>query len=414
MTDGPGVPRSSYGVVVLGGLGYTCMMFSWFSHAAFLTPIVETLDLTGTQSGLLVGAIPLVYVPFSIVTGVVTDRVGARRALFGALALIGVAQVGRGLAGGYPALLGATVLLGIGATGITLGLPKLVADLFPSRLLGTMSTVYVLGSYAGTALVFTAKPALGAAAGGWRPVFVWTGVAVLAFAGLWLAVVTVHARRYPARYGGDTGQTFTPGSIRHDLGLVFRHRGMRLLVVIGAAYLLVLHGLQGWLPRMLELRGLSADAAGWSATSFVAGQAVGTIVVPPASDRLGRRRAAVAVCGATAVGGIALLALVGTVPPTVLAGVAVGIGIGGVAPLLRALPTEFEEIGPGLTATAVSLVFAVGEFGGFAGPFLVGSLRDLTGSFVAGLAVLALGGVAIFAAALALPETRAPVADRAT
>jgi cyanate permease len=62
--------------------------------------------------------------------------------------------------------------------------------------------------------------------------------------------------------------------------------------------------------------------------------------------------------------------------------------------MVRAIPPSLEDIGTRLTGTAVGLVFAVGEIGGFAGPFLIGLLRDATGSFLPGLAVLAAGGIA--------------------
>lgn len=141
------------------------------------------------------------------------------------------------------------------------------------------------------------------------------------------------------------------------------------------------------------------------ATLFVVGQAVGTVVVPPLSDRLGRRRGAVVACGLAALTGLTSLTVVGgTLAGAGAAAFVVGSGVGGVSPLVRAIPTEIEAIGPALTATAVSLVFAVGELGGFFGPFLVGGLRDLTGSFLPGLAVLAVGAVAMVAAGLRLPE----------
>jgi cyanate permease len=193
---------------------------------------------------------------------------------------------------------------------------------------------------------------------------------------------------------------------------VFSHGAVRLLVVIGTAYLLLQHGLQGWLPTVLESRGMSAETAATVASLLVVGQAAGSIVVPPASDRLGRRRAAVVACGIAAVVGVGALVVVGSVAAAAASVLVVGLGIGGVSPLLRALPTEIEDIGPELTATAVSLVFAVGELGGFAGPFLVGSLRDLTGSFVPGIATLALGAVAMVAAGARLPEPRSTADDR--
>ena len=402
-TDDESVPTAAYVLVVLGALSYFCLLFVWFLLPAFLTAITADLSLSSARAGLLVGAVPLTYVPLSILTGLVVDRVGAERAIAVALVLFGTAQVLRGFAGGFWTFLAATVLLGVGATGITFGLPKLVSGLFPSSLLGTMSTVYVMGSYLGTATAYgIGRPVLGPLLGGWRPTFLLSGAGVLCFAVVWTVAVVVYRRRH----GGPEADTspFSPSSFRADVGRVFSNRGMRLLVVVGTAYLLIQHGLQGWLPTILESRGLAAATAGTVATLYVVGQATGSVVIPPASDRLGRRRAAVSLCGLAAVVGIVGLLVGGPLVVTGATIILVGVGTGGISPLLRALPTEMEDVGPELTATAVGLVFAVGEIGGFVGPFLVGSLQDVTGTFAAGLAVLTVGGVAIVAAGAALPE----------
>lgn len=397
------VPPASYALVVLGALSYFCLLFVWFLLPAFLTAISAELSLSSAQGGLLVGAVPLTYVPLSVLTGLVIDRVGAERAIAVALVLFGSAQTLRGVAPDFPTVLAATVLLGVGATGITFGLPKLVSGLFPSRLLGTMSTVYVIGSYLGTAAAYgVGRSVLGPFFGGWRPTFVWTGAGVLAFAVVWVAAVAVYRRRHG---GPDADPSpFSVSSLRTDVVRVFSHRGMRLLVVVGTAYLLIQHGLQGWLPAVLESRGLAAATAGTVATSYVVGQATGSILIPPASDRLERRRGAVALCGVAATVGILGLLYDGPLALTAVTIAVVGFGMGGVSPLLRALPTEMDEIGPELTATAVGLIFAVGEIGGFVGPFVVGSLRDATGTFATGLAVLMLGGVAIAVAGARLPD----------
>jgi cyanate permease len=50
------------------------------------------------------------------------------------------------------------------------------------------------------------------------------------------------------------------------------------------------------------------------------------------------------------------------------------------------------------------LIFAIGELGGFAGPFLVGAIRDLTGSFAVALSVFALGGLLVVFAGYAITE----------
>jgi cyanate permease len=406
------VAPGSYGLAVLGAVSYLLLMANWFVLPAFLEPISDELGLTSTQAGVLVGAVPLTYVPLSLVTGLVLDRIGARRGIALAVLVYGSAQLLRSVAGGYPALLAATVLFAVGATGITFGLPKLVAGQFPPGLLGTMSTVYILGSYAGTASAYSVGRALvGPELGGWRPTFRLFGVAALAFLAVWVPVAWWHARRHGTPYGDDGGSVdesdegaFSFASLRADLSRVFTHRVMQLLVVVGTVYLLLAHSLQGWIPTLLESRGVAAGTAASVATLFVVGQAVGTVTVPPVSDRLGRRRPAVVACGIGGVVGVVGLAVAGSVVAAGAAVLVVGWGVGGVSPLVRAIPTEVEEIGPALTATAVSLVFAVGELGGFFGPFLVGSLRDLTGSFLPGLGVLVVGAVVLVGAGLRLPE----------
>ncbi|MFC7154252.1 CynX/NimT family MFS transporter [Halomarina halobia] len=393
------VPLRSYLLVALGGFAYCCLTFVWFSLPAFLAPVSDALGLSGTEAGVLVGAIPLTYVPLSLASGLVVDRIGPFRAIGAGTVLFGIAQILRGIAQGFPSMLALTVLLGVGATAITFGLPKLVSELFPAERVGTLSTVYLLGSYAGTAAAYgIGRPVLGPALGGWRPLFVASGVAVLAFALCWVAV----SRAFSApRYGDDE----PPSSVRRDLRRVFAHRELRLLVVVGSAYLFVTHGLQGWLPAVLESRGIAPAVAAAVASGFVLARVAGTLTVPPLSDALGRRRAPVVGCGVlAAVGAAGLLAADAGVPAASLAVAACGLGIGGVAPLIRALPTEMEGIGPRLTATAVGLVFAVGEVGGFLGPLSVGVARDLTGGFGPGVAGLAVAGAVMALAGLRLSD----------
>ena len=62
------------------------------------------------------------------------------------------------------------------------------------------------------------------------------------------------------------------------------------------------------------------------------------------------------------------------------------------------MPTEFLR-GPA-AAGGIALVNSIAAIGGFAGPFLIGFVRDTTGGFGAGL--LTLAGVLICGAAIAV------------
>lgn len=403
--------RRDYVLLGLASLGYACLTFVWFSAAAFLPVLTTDLGLSGTQAGLLTGMIPLVYVPFSLASGLVIDRVGSRTAIASGLFLFGVAQLVRGFAPGFPTLLVLTGVIGLGGTGITFGLPKLVAERFSPARSGTMSSVYLLGSYLGIAAAFgLGRAVLGPVLGGWRPVFRWSGAVVLGFALVWVVASKWSTRQHDdppvaATDGDGDDSEFDLGSLVADVRRVSGHPEMRLLIVIGAMYLLLLHGLQNWLATSLEARGFDPALAAGMATLLVLARALGTITVPPLSDVLSRRRGAVIGCGALAgLGTFGVLFSGTSLPVTGAVVVAVGVGLGGLGPLVRALPIEFEGIGPQFTGTAVGLVFAVGELGGFLGPFLVGILQDLTGSFTVGLSAFVLASLVIVLAGYAMAE----------
>jgi len=395
--------RREYGLVAAATLCYTLLMFVWFSLPAYLVVITDEVGLTGTQAGLLVGAVPLTYVPLALVSGLAVDRLGPGVSLAAGVVIYGLAQVGRSGAGGFASLLGFTLFVGVGATAITFGLPKLVSVLFPPRRTGAPSSVYLIGASAGSAAAFgIGRPTLGPLVGGWRPLFFWSGVVAVGYGILWFFLARVAGlgersagSRSPADGGSAPDRPFSWASVREDVGLALSHRELRLLVVVGTMFLLVNHSVLGWLPTVLEARGLAADTAGGAASLFVVAFAAGILTVPPVADRFGVRRLVLTACGGVTFLGILGIVL-GGVGALLFVGVVVaGYGVGGLSPLIRAMPPELDGIGARRTGTAIGFIFAVGEIGGFLGPVLVGTLRDATESFAPGLAMLAAAGLVV-------------------
>jgi cyanate permease len=377
-------------LLVLGGLGYGALLFVWFSLPAYLQPVIEDLGLTGTQAGVLAGAVPLTYIPLGLASGLLVDRLGARVGVGLGIALAGLGQLSRSFAPEFPSMLALTLLLGVGATGLTFGLPKLASELYPADRVGRAASVYLVGSYVGSATVFAfGRPVIGPALGGWRPLFLYSGIATLAVAAVWaIAAWYVPAGVHETEADGD----LTLASLADDVRAVLSHRDLRLLVLLGTMYLFVLHGIQGWLVTILETRGVSADLAGTIASTLVVGQVVGVLTIPALAERFGRRRATLVACAVLACFGVVgLLAEPAAVLLLVAPVVAIGLGMGGLSPLIRAVPVELEGIGAKLTGTAVGVVFAVGEIGGFLGPVVIGALRDTTGTFTLGVAAAAVG-----------------------
>lgn len=390
-------------LLAVGGLGYGALLFVWFALPASLRPIIEQLGLTGTQAGVLAGAVPLTYIPIGLASGLFIDRLGARLGVGGGVALAGLAQIGRGYAPGFYSMLALTLLMGVGATGITFGMPKLASELYPTDRVGRAASVYLVGSYAGSASVFAfGRSVLTPTLGGWRPLFVVSGLGTLGVAAVW-ALLAWYVP--PGSHETDTEGGFSVASLAEDLQSVAGHRDLQLLVLLGTMYLFVLHGVQGWLVTILETRGVAVAVAGQVTSLLVVGQVVGVLFVPVVAERLDRTRESLIVCGGlSCVGALGLLANPGVVSLLAVPVGLVGFGMGGLSPLIRAIPVELEGIGPELTATAVGLVFAVGEIGGFLGPVLVGALRDTTGSFTPGLVAVAVGTLIAAGAGAAMSD----------
>lgn len=400
--------RREHLVLAMGSLCYAWYTYVWFTLPAFLSSVIADAGLSTSEAGLLVGAVPLVYVPFGLASGMLIDRIGARRAITVGLVGIGLVQIARGLAGDFIGLLVPTLFLGVAGTAMTFGLPKLVSELFPADRIGRMTSVYQVCSLLGSAAAFgLSRPVVGAALGGWRPAFVATGVAVLVFAVAWLAAVSFAGRKpdLGVEAPEDDDRGFSMRSARADLGRLLGNWNMLLLVTVGTMFLFVNHGLRGWLAVIMEGTGLTPETAGFVTSLLIFAQISGTLTIPALSDRWGMRKEALMACGGLCALGTAGLLLV---PPSLLTVVpvvwAVGMGLGGVSPMIKLMPTELDGIGPALTATAVSLVYAVGELGGFGGPFVIGALRDTTGSFEAGLLTLVVASGVIVLASGAITD----------
>ncbi len=75
-----------------------------------------------------------------------------------------------------------------------------------------------------------------------------------------------------------------------------------------------------------------------------------------------------------------------------------------IAPTFWTLPTAL--LSGTATAGGIAMINAVGNLGGFLGPYLVGFIKDATGSFSLGLLVIALGALVGAVVLLALGHDR--------
>lgn len=196
-------------------------------------------------------------------------------------------------------------------------------------------------------------------------------------------------------------------ALRHDLRGAFSSGRLWVLALVYFAIVMAFYGVAFWLPQIVQSLGSasSASAAVVSAVPYVVA-ALGMVVVGARSDRTGERRWHVAVPALVGAAGFVAAALLPHSLVGALAALSVAaFGIWGALGPFWALPTAFLR--GTAAAGGVALVNAVGNIGGFVGPTLVGYARDATGSFAAGLWVLAAGLVVGALAVVALPADTA-------
>ncbi len=177
----------------------------------------------------------------------------------------------------------------------------------------------------------------------------------------------------------------------HDLRAAFRSPRLWALAAIYFSIVLAIYGVSFWLPQILQALGTtsSATVALVSAIPYVAA-AVAMVIVGGHSDRTGERRWHVALSALAGAAGFALAALVPTSLGWSLAALSLAaMGVWGTLGPFWALPTAF--LTGRAAAGGVALVNSVANIGGFIGPTVVGYVRDVTGSFAAGLWLLAAG-----------------------
>jgi len=147
------------------------------------------------------------------------------------------------------------------------------------------------------------------------------------------------------------------------------------------------YGVAFFLPTIIKGFGVSDTQTGLlAALPFVFG-AIGMVLLGRHSDRTMERKGHVAVALLMAAVGIGLCGLISH-PVIVMALLCFAqIGVSAVPPMFWPLPASFLT---GASAAAgIAAINSLGNLSGFAGPYAMGYLKDLTGNFTAGLLLLA-------------------------
>jgi ACS family tartrate transporter-like MFS transporter len=154
---------------------------------------------------------------------------------------------------------------------------------------------------------------------------------------------------------------------------------------------LALYGVILWIPQLLSNIGIAAPNIGYAVAMPYTIAALGMVSWCRHSDRTNERTWHLVAASLVAFTGLAASAMLRDSPAWSLVAVTAGAtGTLAVIPIFWTVPASFLR--GAAAAAAIALINAVGNGGGFVGPFAIGWIKDATGSFSWGL-VVAAGGI---------------------
>ncbi len=187
----------------------------------------------------------------------------------------------------------------------------------------------------------------------------------------------------------------------HSIAEAIKDRRVLLFAALYFTMVVNVYGLSFWVGEMVDqIDGIGDVTKGFVTAIPYTVAIVGMIVLPRYSDRTGERKAVVAVSLALAAAAFVVSTVVG--PVAAIAALAVGLFfLLGVHGVFWTMPTAL--LGGAAAAAGIAAINSIGNIGGFVGPYLVGLVKDATGSTDGGLVVLAV--LLAIGSALALKVT---------
>ena len=360
----------------------------------------KDLGFSPTVYGLGAGVFFIGISIFCVPSTVMVARVGARRWTFLILAIWGLISASCALIRTPAIFYVLRFLLGVAEAGFVPGMVYYLSGWFPpayrGRYLAGFLTAAPLSIIMGGPLSGLVLTFMDGVAGihGWQWLFVIEGLpaTIIAFAVLkWLPDKPAAAAWLTPAEKETIAAQLVRGNVAEHSDFWRGLLDYRILALgfINAGILVGTYGSGLWMPQFVQAMGFSTLATGF----VVALPYLATMVVMVAwgksSDAKGDRIWHVALASLIAGAGFAVAS---ASTNNFLSMIALTFGVMGIyctlGPLIS-IPSEI--LGDTAAAGGIGLIYALASLGAFVGPFLIGFFKEQTGSYAAGMAVLALG-----------------------
>jgi len=367
------------------------------------------LGLSASQFGFAAGIFYVGYCLFEVPSNLALYRYGARIWLARIMITWGLFASATSLAVGPTSYSAIRLLAGIGEAGFFPGVIYYLTLWFPSQYRTRMMAYFLaaipLSSVLGGPLsVVTLQLDGWLGLHGWQWLFVLQGLPACLLGVVSLYVLTDSPSK--AKWLTEEERTALQNAIDNERREGSKHSFVQslkdirvwLLAAILFCYIIGILGVGVWLPTILKTHQLSDLQIGFtSAFPYIVGS-VGMLIWARYLARSQNFVLHLALtCGVAAIGFFGSVASDSLLPA--IAGLTVAlIGLSSVRTCFYSIPATFlsrEAVAGGL-----AFINAVGSLGGLVGPYMVGLLKDVTGSFKAGL--IGMGAMLVLATVLTL------------
>ncbi|MEO9176018.1 MAG: MFS transporter [Gaiellales bacterium] len=356
--------RGEAGLLVGMGLGSLSLRPQLVGIGPLLPNIQASLGVSHAIAGLLVTIPVLCMGLFAPTAALLASRIGTTRAVSAALVLVAVAGLVRAITPSATLVLLVTIPVGIGmALGNALMPLAVKGGLAGRPLLGT--GIYASGIQLGSFLAAIAAVPIADVWFGWRGALGAFGLAAAFGALAWIVFAP---RERGSVVGGAVGIPRMP----------LRSVTAWLLVAMFLCVAVNYYGLGAWLPNAYQERGWSEGHAALLLAIFNLATVPAGLFVTFAGDRIGSRRTymLVAAVGLT-LGTLLLIEL----PSGAYAWAVIGGSANGMMfPLMMTMPLDVARRPSDISAVA-GMMLGFGYTGAALSPFVLGAVRDSTGSF---------------------------------
>ena len=376
----------------------------------------EDLGFTASMLGFGAGIFFWGYFMFEVPSNIVLHKFGARIWIARVMVTWGIISGCMAFVEGPTSFYIMRFLLGAAEAGFFPGIILYLSYWFPARHRAGVTALFMAAAPISTALGSPISAALLEMDGvmgmhGWQWMFILEAIPAVILGVVVLFYMTDKPEK--AKWLKDDERAWLvnamhqenaskAGSAKHGIFSGMANPRVLALAMIYFGTSAGLYTLGIWAPQIIKQLGVSSMTVGFLNAIPPTISVIAMVLWSRHSDRTGERTWHVVLACVAASIGLVVAAGANSVVGLIAALTLVNIGISCAKPPLWSMPTMF--LSGAAAATGIATINSIGNLGGFAGPAMIGWVKDQTGSFNGGLYFVA--GLLVLSAVLTLMLAR--------